>query len=68
MTVKAGQPALTCRACGYSGKMTPFGRQPKQFLFRACLWLLVLLPGYLYDFAIKDRYVCKKCKAEVFAR
>jgi hypothetical protein len=48
--------------------MTPLGRTPKQFLFRAFLWLLVLLPGYLYDFAIRGRYVCPKCRAEVYPR
>jgi hypothetical protein len=62
------RPALACRGCGYSGRMTPFGRTPKQLLLRACLWLLVLLPGYLYDFAIRDRYVCPKCRREVYAR
>ncbi len=62
------RPALTCHACSYTGRMTPLGRTPKQFLFRACLWLLVLLPGYLYDFAIRGRYVCPKCRAEVYPR
>lgn len=62
------RPALTCDACSYTGRMTPLGRTPKQFLFRAFLWLLVLLPGYLYDFAIRGRYVCPKCRAEVYPR
>lgn len=68
MSRAAGRPTLLCGACGHAGRMTPFGRTAKQILFRACLWLLVLLPGYLYDFAIRDRYVCPKCGADVYAR
>ncbi|HWP35877.1 MAG TPA: hypothetical protein VNM66_09795 [Thermodesulfobacteriota bacterium] len=58
-------PVASCPACGYRGRLRPFGRTAKQLLFRASLWLLALLPGYLYDLAIRDRYVCPRCRAEV---
>ncbi|MBI5894244.1 MAG: hypothetical protein HZB79_11505 [Deltaproteobacteria bacterium] len=56
---------IKCPECGFEGKPKKFSLQPKQIILRSFLWLFFLLPGFLYDMAIDNRFVCPKCKIEI---
>ena len=56
---------IKCRKCGFEGKARKLSTQPKQILLRIFLWLFFLLPGFLYDIAIENRFICPKCKTEI---
>lgn len=57
---------IECTKCGYKGKGKKFGSQPKQIILRTIFWFLFLIPGFIYDEIIANRWVCPKCKTDVY--
>ena len=64
-TLGHDKPRIKCHECGFEGKAKRFSTQPKQILLRIFLYLFFLLPGFLYDMAIENKFVCPKCKTEI---